>query len=95
MATTLTINGEQNSFDTPADMPLLWVLRDVLGMTGTKFGCGGACTVHIDGKPERSCMLPVGAMRDRARGIQYAAASRFHHQHLWNTGSPECAGDDD
>jgi hypothetical protein len=57
MATTLTINGEQNSFDTPADMPLLWVLRDVLGMTGTKFGCGGACTVHIDGKPERSCML--------------------------------------
>jgi len=47
----LTINGEQKSFDAPADMPLLWVLRDVLGMTGTKFGCGiaqcGACTVHI------------------------------------------------
>src|SRR3984957_12567881 len=70
MATTLTINGEQKSFDAPADMPLLWVLRDVLGMTGTKFGCGiaqcGACTVHIDGKPVRSCMLPVGAIRDRA-----------------------------
>ena len=53
MATTLTINGEQKAFDAPADMPLLWVLRDVLGMTGTKFGCGialcGACTVHIDG----------------------------------------------
>jgi len=69
MATTLTINGEQ-AFDAPADMPLLWVLRDVLGMTGTKFGCGiaecGACTVHIDGKPVRSCMLPVGAVRDRA-----------------------------
>ena len=70
MATTLTINGERKSFDAPADMPLLWVLRDVLGLTGTKFGCGiaqcGACTVHIDGKPVRSCMLPVGAVRDRA-----------------------------
>ncbi len=70
MATTLKINGEQKSFDAPADMPLLWVLRDVLGMTGTKFGCGvalcGACTVHVDGKPVRSCMLPVGAVRDRA-----------------------------
>ena len=69
MATTLTINGDQKSFDAPADMPLLWVLRDILGMTGTKFGCGiaecGACTVHIDGKPVRSCMLPVGAVRDR------------------------------
>ena len=70
MATTLTINGEQKSFDAPADMPLLWVLRDILGMTGTKFGCGiaqcGACTVHIDGKPVRSCVLPVSAVRDRA-----------------------------
>ena len=67
MATTLTINGEARSFDAPADMPLLWVLRDILGMTGTKFGCGiaqcGACTVHIDGKPVRSCVLPVGALR--------------------------------
>ena len=66
----LTINGEQKSFDAPTDMPLLWVLRDVLGMTGTKFGCGiaqcGACTVHIDGKPVRSCMLAVGAIRGRA-----------------------------
>jgi isoquinoline 1-oxidoreductase alpha subunit len=65
----LTINGEERSFEAPADMPLLWVLRDLLGMTGTKFGCGiaqcGACTVHIDGKPVRSCMLPVGAVRDR------------------------------
>ena len=70
MVTTLTINGEQKSFDAPPEMPLLWVLRDILGMTGTKFGCGiaqcGACTVHIDGKAVRSCVLPVGAVRDRA-----------------------------
>ena len=69
MATMLTINGEQKSFDAPADMPLLWVLRDILDLTGTKFGCGiaqcGACTVHIDGKPVRSCVLPVGALNGR------------------------------
>src|SRR5436309_1568330 len=69
MAMTLTINGEAKSFDAPPDMPLLWVLRDILGLTGTKFGCGiaqcGACTVHIDGKPVRSCVLPVSAVRDR------------------------------
>jgi isoquinoline 1-oxidoreductase subunit alpha len=70
MTTTLTINGEAKTFDAPAEMPLLWVLRDILGMTGTKFGCGiaqcGACTVHIDGKPVRSCVLPISAVRDRA-----------------------------
>ena len=70
MAMTLKINGEQKSFDAPDDMPLLWVLRDVIGLTGTKFGCGiaqcGACTVHIDGKPVRSCLLPVSAARDRS-----------------------------
>ena len=67
---TLKINDAEKAVDAPADMPLLWVLRDILGMTGTKFGCGiaqcGACTVHIDGKPVRSCVLPVGAVRDRA-----------------------------
>jgi isoquinoline 1-oxidoreductase alpha subunit len=70
MTTTLTINGEQKILDAPDDMPLLWALRDILGMTGTKFGCGiaqcGACTVHIEGKPVRSCVLPVGVVRDRA-----------------------------
>src|SRR5258708_36746000 len=70
MATTLKINGEQKTFDAPADMPLLWVLRDILGLTGTKFGCGiaqcGACTVHIDGKPVRSCRFPVSPVRDSA-----------------------------
>ena len=68
--TTLKINGEDKTFDAPDDMPLLWVLRDVLGMTGTKFGCGiaqcGACTVHIDGNPVRSCLLPVGAVGGKA-----------------------------
>jgi isoquinoline 1-oxidoreductase alpha subunit len=66
---TLTINGAQKDVNVPDDMPLLWVLRDVLGLTGTKFGCGiaqcGACTVHIGGKPVRSCMLTVAAVRDR------------------------------
>jgi isoquinoline 1-oxidoreductase alpha subunit len=66
----LTINGESKSVDAPPDMPLLWVLRDILGMTGTKFGCGiaqcGACTVHLDGKAVRSCLLPVGAIGNRA-----------------------------
>jgi isoquinoline 1-oxidoreductase alpha subunit len=62
---TLNINGKPRNLDIPDDMPLLWALRDVLGMTGTKFGCGmglcGACTIHIDGKPARSCITPVSA----------------------------------
>ena len=62
----LSINGKTHTVDVPGDMPLLWVLRDVLGLTGTKFGCGiaacGACTVHIDGKPTRSCGTPVSAL---------------------------------
>ena len=65
----LRINGQAQNVDVTPDTPLLWVLRDVLGMTGTKFGCGiaqcGACTVHIDGKPVRSCVLPVGAVGER------------------------------
>jgi len=69
MATTLIINGQERSFDAPPEMPLLWVLRDILGLTGTKFGCGvaqcGACTVHVDGKPVRSCVLPVRALQSR------------------------------
>jgi len=65
----LQINGELRSVDVPADMPLLWVLRDVLGLTGTKFGCGiaqcGACTVHLNGNAARSCVLPVGSIGER------------------------------
>jgi isoquinoline 1-oxidoreductase alpha subunit len=67
---SLKINGEVRNADAPPDMPLLWVLRDILGLTGTKFGCGiaqcGACTVHIDGAPVRSCLLPVGSVGQRA-----------------------------
>ena len=66
----LRINGVSRSVDVPDQMPLLWVLRDVLGMTGSKFGCGiaqcGACTVHLDGAAVRSCQLPVGAVGSRA-----------------------------
>ena len=66
----LKINGEDRTVDVADDTPLLWVLRDVLGLTGTKFGCGiaqcGACTVHIDGSPVRSCLLAVGSIGDRA-----------------------------
>ena len=65
----LTVNGSKLSVDAPDDMPLLWVLRDIVGMTGTKFGCGiaqcGACTVHVGSGPVRSCVLPVGAVGDQ------------------------------
>jgi isoquinoline 1-oxidoreductase alpha subunit len=66
----LLINGASKPIDAPDDMPLLWVLRDILGMTGTKFGCGiaqcGACTVHLEGKAVRSCVLPISAVGARA-----------------------------
>jgi isoquinoline 1-oxidoreductase alpha subunit len=67
---SLRINNENKNIDAPPDMPLLWVLRDILGLTGTKFGCGmalcGACTVHLDGAPVRSCLLTVGSIGQRA-----------------------------
>jgi isoquinoline 1-oxidoreductase alpha subunit len=66
MPHTLTINGKARSVDVDDDTALLWVIRDVLGMTGTKFGCGaalcGACTVHVDGAPTRSCITPVSSL---------------------------------
>ena len=66
MAFTVSINGNGHSVDVDGDTPLLWVLRDVLGMTGTKFGCGaalcGACTVHIDGVATRSCVTPIDSV---------------------------------
>jgi isoquinoline 1-oxidoreductase alpha subunit len=70
MAVTLKINGTDHVVDVDDDMPLLWVIRDVLGMTGTKFGCGiaycGACTVHLNGEPVRSCITSVGDVGDAA-----------------------------
>src|SRR5579863_4518525 len=63
---TITVNGTQHQLDVEPDTPLLWALRDVVGLTGTKFGCGiaqcGACTVHINGQPMRSCSVPIGAL---------------------------------
>jgi len=62
---TLNINGKEEQLDAPEDMPILWALRDIVHLTGTKFGCGmaqcGACTVHLDGQPIRSCVTPVAA----------------------------------
>ena len=67
---TLSVNGAPHQVDVPQDMPLLWVLRDVIGLTGTKFGCGiaqcGACTVHVGGEPVRSCLYPVGTVGPQA-----------------------------
>ena len=66
MAFTIKVNGSAHSVDVDGDTPLLWVLRDVLGMTGTKFGCGmalcGACTVHVDGVATRSCVTPIDSI---------------------------------
>ena len=67
---SLRVNGKQLNVDVEPDMPLLWVLRDELGLTGTKYGCGiaacGACTVHIDGQPVRACVMPISAVEGRS-----------------------------
>jgi isoquinoline 1-oxidoreductase alpha subunit len=69
MPTSLNVNGKQVTVDVEPDMPLLWVLRDELGLTGTKYGCGiavcGACTVHLDGQPMRSCVMPISAVEGK------------------------------
>ena len=78
----LTINGTAHDVDADPDMPLLWALRDVLNLTGTKYGCGiaqcGACTVHIDGQPARSCQTPISEAADKAvttiEGVRGAVA---------------------
>lgn len=66
MAMTLNVNGAMHEVDVDPNMPLLWILRDVLNMTGTKFGCGlglcGACTIHIDGQPTRACLTPIASV---------------------------------
>ena len=74
MAFTLTINGTRREIDAPGETPLLWVLRDELGMTGTKFGCGvaacGACTVHVGGEAQRACQVPLADVWDEVTTIE-------------------------
>lgn len=96
--TTLTINGKQHDLVLPEDTPLLWALRDELGMTGTKFGCGmalcGACTVHLDGKAIRSCVTPVSAAAGKKiTTIEAVGEDKvgFALQQAWQEhGVPQC-----
>ena len=90
MAITITVNGQSRSLDVEPDTPLLWAVRDTLGLTGTKFGCGisacGACTVHVNGRAVRSCTLPVsaveGAVVTTIEGL--ATGETFHKvQQAW------------
>lgn len=97
MAYTLTVNGKKSTVDVPADMPLLWVLRDVLKMHGTKFGCGigqcRACTVHVDGKAQPSCQLQISAVGTKAiTTIEGLSADGSHPvQRAWEqVDVPQC-----
>lgn len=97
MAIPLDINGERKSVDVDPKTPLLWVLRDTLNLTGTKYGCGiaacGACTVHIDGEPARSCVYPVESVQGKKIvTIEGLSASRSHPvQQAWITEQvPQC-----
>jgi isoquinoline 1-oxidoreductase subunit alpha len=82
MAIKLNVNGKDHEVDVPPEMPLLWVLRDVLGMTGTKYGCGiqqcGACTVHLDGVATRSCGLAVGEVQGAVTTIEGLGSGGTH-----------------
>jgi isoquinoline 1-oxidoreductase alpha subunit len=86
---TLVVNGKRHAVDVPPDTPLLWVIREAIGLTGTKFGCGtaqcGACTVHLDGQPVRSCVTPVSAVAGKAvTTIEGLAQSGLHPvQQAW------------
>jgi len=97
MAIQFTLNGKPQSVDVNPNMPLLWVLRDTLGMTGTKFGCGislcGACTVHIDGDATRSCVTPISAVAGKkVTTIEGLSADRSHPvQRAWiEVDVPQC-----
>ena len=83
MAITLSVNGASHTVDVDPDTPLLWVLRDHLGLTGTKFGCGtalcGACTVHVDGEAVRSCVMPVSSLGEgKVTTMEALGAERLH-----------------
>jgi aerobic-type carbon monoxide dehydrogenase small subunit (CoxS/CutS family) len=97
MPYTLTVNGRATTVDVPAEMPLLWVLRDVLNLKGTKFGCGiaqcGACTVHLDGEPTRSCITPIASVGARkVTTIEGLSADATHPvQQAWLANDvPQC-----
>jgi isoquinoline 1-oxidoreductase alpha subunit len=97
MAIQFTLNGKPQSVDVNPNMPLLWVLRDTLGMTGTKFGCGislcGSCTVHIDGDATRSCVTPISAVAGKkVTTIEGLSADRSHPvQRAWiEVDVPQC-----
>jgi aerobic-type carbon monoxide dehydrogenase small subunit (CoxS/CutS family) len=94
---TMEVNGASRQIDIEPDTPLLWVLRDVIGLTGTKFGCGiaqcGACTVHIDGSPMRSCSVPIGVLNGaKITTIEGLAPNNSHPvQRAWIAeGVPQC-----
>ncbi len=97
MPFTFTVNGQSRTVDVPGDMPLLWVLRDVLDLKGSKFGCGigqcGACTVHFNGNATRSCVLPVSAVQgQQVRTIEGLSADGTHAlQRAWEElDVPQC-----
>ena len=93
----LTVNGTPRQLDVPPDMPLLWAIRETLGLTGTKYGCGmalcGACTVHIDGKPARACVTPVSAVAGKQVTTIEGLSVRTDHpvQRAWmELDVPQC-----
>jgi isoquinoline 1-oxidoreductase alpha subunit len=96
MAISLTVNGMAYNVDVPAEMPLLWVIRDVIGLTGTKYGCGvaecGACTVHIDGVAARSCITAVGDVECAVTTIEGLSTDGTHPvQVAWLANNvPQC-----
>lgn len=96
MPFTLNVNGKSTTVDVPGDMPLLWVLRDVLDLKGTKFGCGisqcGACTVHLNGRPVRACATPVKAVTGPVTTIEGLSADGSHPvQRAWQeVDVPQC-----
>ena len=97
MATSINVNGKAQQVDVPAEMPLLWLLRDTMGMTGTKFGCGvglcGACTVHVDGKAAKACVVTVGDVAGKkVTTIEGLSADGSHPvQKAWSAHNvPQC-----